>query len=269
MPRRCSPSSPAAPRRSPGPATSRPSISTTRRPEERAAGPPALRVVPGQLGLTGRPTCDQAHQPPAGPIKNRGSGSRLSRSLVDFAALMARSENEAWALVAPHFGVDTSPPEGAFVAQVLAAASDWERRPPCALQAKQREGARLGRDPKIDRTVPARMVALRHAGVTLQRLADELNADPVPTTRGCAARRVFSVRRVGRRRVGQRRGRRKVGRPAKQLDNLMPSRPGGAHPDGAGFKQRPRGPSTRPTYFKRPIADWCARRCEDSGGHGA
>src|SRR5215217_5140315 len=45
---------------------------------------------------------------------------RLSRSLLDFAALMERSRKRGWALVALDLGVDTSTPSGEMLASVLA-----------------------------------------------------------------------------------------------------------------------------------------------------
>lgn len=41
---------------------------------------------------------------------------RLSRSLIDFAGLMARGQGEGWGLVAMDLGVDTSTPSGELMA---------------------------------------------------------------------------------------------------------------------------------------------------------
>src|SRR5207244_2522556 len=41
---------------------------------------------------------------------------RLSRSLIDFAALMERSRRKGWNLVALDLGIDTSSPQGEMVA---------------------------------------------------------------------------------------------------------------------------------------------------------
>jgi DNA invertase Pin-like site-specific DNA recombinase len=124
---------------------------------------------------------------------------RLSRSLVDFAGLLARSQREGWAFVALDLGVDTSTPAGAFVAQVLSAASEWERkiigdRTRDALSAKRAAGVRLGRRSQIEPAVLTRIVTRRQGGAKLQDIADELNLDRVPTTRGGAEWRVSSIR---------------------------------------------------------------------------
>lgn len=46
---------------------------------------------------------------------------RLSRSLLDFAALMQRSRRRGWAIVALDLAVDTTSPSGEVMASVLAA----------------------------------------------------------------------------------------------------------------------------------------------------
>lgn len=53
---------------------------------------------------------------------------RLSRSLLDFAALMDRSRRRGWALVALNVGVDTTTPSGEMVVNVLAVFAQFERR---------------------------------------------------------------------------------------------------------------------------------------------
>src|SRR6202051_2945002 len=53
---------------------------------------------------------------------------RLSRSLKDFADLMARAQASGWNLVALDLGVDLSTPSGEFMAGVMASAAQWERR---------------------------------------------------------------------------------------------------------------------------------------------
>lgn len=96
-------------------------------------------------------------------------------------------------------GVDTSTPAGAFVASVLSAASEWERkiigaRTKEALAAKRAAGVRLGRKSQLDREVLARIVREREAGAGLQVIADGLNQDGVPTTRGGACWHPSTVR---------------------------------------------------------------------------
>ena len=53
---------------------------------------------------------------------------RLSRSMLDFAALMDRASHEHWALVALDLGVDTTTPSGEAMANVMATFAQFERR---------------------------------------------------------------------------------------------------------------------------------------------
>jgi DNA invertase Pin-like site-specific DNA recombinase len=114
---------------------------------------------------------------------------RLSRSLMDFSALMERARRKGWALVALDLGVDTTTPAGEMLANVLASFAQYERRiigqrTKDALAERRRQGVRLGRPRVMDEEVVARIVAEREAGHTLAFIADHLNADGVPTARG-------------------------------------------------------------------------------------
>jgi len=123
---------------------------------------------------------------------------RLSRSLVDFAGLPVRAQEETWNLVALDLGVDLSTPAGEFLASVMASAAQWERRiigtrTREALEAKRASGVRLGRPSEIDPAVRLRFRAMRDDGQTLQSIADDLNDAGVPTARGAARWRTSSV----------------------------------------------------------------------------
>jgi DNA invertase Pin-like site-specific DNA recombinase len=123
---------------------------------------------------------------------------RLSRSLVDFAGLLVRAQEEAWNLVALDLGVDLSTPAGEFLASVMASAAQWERRiigtrTREALEAKRASGVRLGRPSLIDPALRLRIKAMRDVGQTLQSIADELNDQGVATVRGSAGWRTSSV----------------------------------------------------------------------------
>ena len=114
---------------------------------------------------------------------------RLSRSLVDFAALMDRSRRMDWNIVALDLGVDTSTPSGEMMANVLAVFAQFERRligerTREALAAKRTQGIRLGRPPSIPKSVRKRIVQERDRGETLASIAERLNADSVPTAHG-------------------------------------------------------------------------------------
>lgn len=166
----------------------------------------AVEVDPGASGksLTGRPALARALT-----LVTAGDADvlvvakldRLSRSLLDFAALMARSQKEGWSLVALDLGVDTSTPAGEFMASVMASAAQWERRIIAqrtrdALQVKRSQGVRLGRPPEIAEEVAAQIHAYRAAGLTIRQVADRLTADKVPTVTGKSAWAASTVQRV-------------------------------------------------------------------------
>jgi DNA invertase Pin-like site-specific DNA recombinase len=114
---------------------------------------------------------------------------RLSRSMLDFASLMDRSQREGWALVALDLGVDTTTPAGEMMANVLAVFANFERRligqrTRDALAVKRSQGVRLGRPPNVTETTRIRIRELRNGGRTLRQIADSLNEERVPTPQG-------------------------------------------------------------------------------------
>jgi DNA invertase Pin-like site-specific DNA recombinase len=114
---------------------------------------------------------------------------RLSRSMLDFAALMDRATREHWALVALDLGVDTTTPQGEMMANVMATFAQFERRligqrTKDALAMKKAAGVRLGRPRMIPDEIVARIRGERSAGATLRAIADGLNHDAVPTAMG-------------------------------------------------------------------------------------
>jgi DNA invertase Pin-like site-specific DNA recombinase len=126
---------------------------------------------------------------------------RLSRSVLDFAALMERSRRRGWGLVALDLGVDTSTPSGELMAGVVATFAQYERRligqrTRDALAEKRAQGVRLGRPQTLGQDVVARVVAERAEGHTLRAIAAALTADRVPTARGGAAWSSSSVQAV-------------------------------------------------------------------------
>ncbi|MER7589345.1 recombinase family protein [Micromonospora sp. NPDC127501] len=114
---------------------------------------------------------------------------RLSRSLIDFAALMDRARAKRWNLIALDLGIDLSTPAGEFLASVMASAAQWERRiigqrTKEGLAAKKAAGVRLGRPASLPAEVRSRIIADSAAGKTLAGIARELNAEGVPTAQG-------------------------------------------------------------------------------------
>ncbi len=126
---------------------------------------------------------------------------RLSRSLLDFAALMARAQEQGWNLVALDLGIDLSTPAGEFLASVMASAAQWERRiisqrTRDALAAKQAAGVRLGRPRRLSQEVVDRIVAARDGGKGLTAIARALSEEGVPTAQGGARWYPSTVRAI-------------------------------------------------------------------------
>jgi DNA invertase Pin-like site-specific DNA recombinase len=114
---------------------------------------------------------------------------RLSRSLLDFANLMALARRQGWNLIALDLGIDLTTPAGEFMAGVMASAAQWERRiigqrTKDALAVRKAEGVRLGRPPSIDPVIVDRIVTSYTSGNSMAEIARTLNAEGVPTARG-------------------------------------------------------------------------------------
>jgi DNA invertase Pin-like site-specific DNA recombinase len=114
---------------------------------------------------------------------------RLSRSMLDFTAIMAKASKQGWALVALDCAVDTTTPAGEAMANVLATFAQFERRligqrTREALAAKRAAGVRLGRPQSLPAVVRARIAAERQSGRSLAAIAAALNAELVPTAQG-------------------------------------------------------------------------------------
>lgn len=136
---------------------------------------------------------------------------RLSRSIVDLGALMEWFRDAHAGLVALDLGVDTSTPAGAEVAATLITLGEWEheriaRRTRSGLAEVRASGRPTGRPSVSDRPdLVERITAMRSANMTLQAIADQLNAEGVPTLRGGAMWRPSSVQAaLGYRRPGTR-----------------------------------------------------------------
>ncbi|MFD6712351.1 recombinase family protein [Micromonospora chalcea] len=114
---------------------------------------------------------------------------RLSRSLIDFAALMDRARAKRWNLIALDLGIDLSTPAGEFLASVMASAAQWERRiigqrTREGLAAKKAAGVRLGRPVALPSQVRGRIRSEAASGSSLAAIARGLNDDDVPTAQG-------------------------------------------------------------------------------------
>lgn len=114
---------------------------------------------------------------------------RLSRSVSDFAAILARSNSERWELNVCDLGVDTTTPSGKMVAQIMMVLAEWEReiigdRTKAALKVARSRGTQLGRPSKVDSSTAQMIRMLRDSGLSWQKVAESLTREGVPTSQG-------------------------------------------------------------------------------------
>jgi DNA invertase Pin-like site-specific DNA recombinase len=135
----------------------------------------------------------------------------VSRSIVDLGALMAWFRDTQATLIALDLRLDTSTREGYHVASTLIALSDWEReriasRTRNGLAELRALGQPTGRPAVSDRPeLLERICAMREAKLSLRAIADQLNAEQVPTLRGGKEWRPSSIQAaLGYRRPGPR-----------------------------------------------------------------
>jgi DNA invertase Pin-like site-specific DNA recombinase len=139
---------------------------------------------------------------------------RVVRSHVDLGTFMQWFLERDAALVGLDLDIDTSTPHGRHVAEVLITLGRWEQRriaerTRTGLANAKAEGRPVGR-PSIGNRPELRrqIVQMRESGMTLQAIADRLNADGVATLRGGAKWRPSSVQAaLGYRRPSARRSR--------------------------------------------------------------
>lgn len=130
---------------------------------------------------------------------------RLTRKgAPDVLRVADRADDEGWRLVLAELALDTATPAGRLVLTVLAGIAEFEsnrrkERMKEYHQARRARGEVAGVHYGRRRTVPAgvrdRIRAARKLGQTFQVIADELNADNIPTTSGASWCSV-KVRRV-------------------------------------------------------------------------
>lgn len=114
---------------------------------------------------------------------------RLSRSLLDFAMLMARADDEGWNIVALDLNLDLSTPAGKMMAGILAVFAQFERdvisqRTRDGLAEKRAEGVRLGRKRSIDDNLLEAILGAYHSQANFSATARWLNDNGVQTPRG-------------------------------------------------------------------------------------
>jgi DNA invertase Pin-like site-specific DNA recombinase len=121
--------------------------------------------------------------------------SRVGHSLTQLGRVLEWLEGYGARLVVVVPGLDTNEEAGRLAIQAIVEVSRWERerlveRTRSGMRAARRKGpAAVADDPQLKE----RIVRMRAAGMTLQSIADQLNAEGVPTVRGGATWRPSSV----------------------------------------------------------------------------
>lgn len=133
---------------------------------------------------------------------------RVSRSIVDFGALLERAKAGRWSIVVLDADLDMTTPVGEMVANVLMSFAQFERRiigqrTRDALETKRRAGVALGRPSPVPPAVVTRIVRERAAGRSLPQIAAGLNSDAIPTTAGGAKWWPSTIQKVLRREAGR------------------------------------------------------------------
>ena len=126
----------------------------------------------------------------------------LSSNVANLAPLLSWFESDRRRLVAIDLQLDTSTEAGRLAARAIAGVGGWEHeriseRTRRGLEAARSRGNGQGRSAVADiPELQERIAAMREEGMTLQAIADVLNAEGVPTLRGGAMWRPSSVQRA-------------------------------------------------------------------------
>lgn len=114
---------------------------------------------------------------------------RLSRSVLDFAALMETAQGEGWSINVLDLGVDTTTPNGELVANIMIAMAQWERkiigeRTRNALAAVKARGTHVGRKSNVDPETMRLIRVLRKDGKSYAGIAEALEREGIATAQG-------------------------------------------------------------------------------------
>jgi len=114
---------------------------------------------------------------------------RLSRSVMDFAAIMETAKAEGWSIVVLDMDVDMTTSMGELVANIMISLAQWERRvigerTKAALTAVKARGTKLGRRSGVDRETLRLIRVLRESGLSWAKIAERLAAEDIPTSQG-------------------------------------------------------------------------------------
>ena len=114
---------------------------------------------------------------------------RLSRSVMDFAAIMETAKDEGWSIRVLDLDVDMTTSMGELVANIMISLAQWERRvigerTKAALVAVKARGTPLGRRSTLKPETFRLIRVLRESGKSYQGIADALTREGVDTSQG-------------------------------------------------------------------------------------
>jgi DNA invertase Pin-like site-specific DNA recombinase len=145
---------------------------------------------------------------------------RLTRSVVEFGALLEWFREAEARLVVLDQRLDTYSPAGRTTAETIVALGSWEREKLSVRARRGRNSAPWTARPAVGQNpaLKEQVVTMRNQGMTLQAIADALNSDGVPTLRGGAKWRPSSVQSA----LGYK-------RPRRSRASLPPPKRSGTH----------------------------------------
>lgn len=118
---------------------------------------------------------------------------RLARSTQDFLSIVDRAQKNDWRIVMLDLNLDTASYQGRFVVTIMSALAEMER---AIIAERQKDvhkdrrekglqwGVDLGLKTKVPVEVRAAITEYRKLGMSYAKIAEKLNADKVPPTRG-------------------------------------------------------------------------------------
>lgn len=118
---------------------------------------------------------------------------RLARSTQDFLTIIDRANKNNWRIVMLDLNLDTSSYQGRFVVTVMSALAEMER---AIIAERQKDvhrdrrdsgkewGVDLGPKSPVPVGVRRRILELREKGMSYGRIAELLNSEGIPPTRG-------------------------------------------------------------------------------------
>ena len=118
---------------------------------------------------------------------------RLARSTQDFLSIVDRAQKNDWRIVMLDLNLDTASYQGRFVVTIMSALAEMER---AIIAERQKDvhkdrrekglqwGVDLGLKTKVPVEVRAAIAEYRTRGMSYAKIAEKLNADKVPPTRG-------------------------------------------------------------------------------------